>query len=132
MGEVPVRVAGGRDALVHLEEVDLLPGDVLSRERSQHPPRRLPAADREREPAAGGHRVARRGGEPAAGADGDRAGVGEGLDLHGASTPQDFARNQPPGTSSSAAFGPQVPGSYSWIGVLAWIAGSTIRHASST
>lgn len=42
------------------------------------------------------------------------------------------ATYQPPGTSSSAAFGPQVPGSYSWIGVFAAMAGSTMRQASST
>jgi polyphosphate glucokinase len=34
--------------------------------------------------------------------------------------------------SSSASFGPQVPGSYSYIGLGPWMTGSTIAHAAST
>jgi hypothetical protein len=40
-----------------------------------------------------------------------------------------FAANQPPGTMPSASFGPQLPGSHTWMGVPAPMAESTIRHA---
>ena len=50
--EVAVGVAGRRHALVDLEQVHVGPRHVLVRERAQHLPRRVAAADRELEAAA--------------------------------------------------------------------------------
>ena len=60
LGQVAVRVAVGRHALVDLEHRHLIAGERLRVEQLQHPPRRMAAAERERERASVGDR--RRGG----------------------------------------------------------------------
>ena len=56
MGEIAVRISRGGHALVHLQHVHALPGNVLGREGAQHQPGCVPAADGHDEAAARGHR----------------------------------------------------------------------------
>ena len=112
--QVAVGVAGGRDALVHLEEVHARPRHVLARERAQHQPRRAAAAHGEGEAPARRDRGAGLRGDDRGPPRGHRVGVGEDFELHcGYAVTVGFC--QPPGgvTLSPTSFGPQVPGSYS-------------------
>ena len=59
VGEVAVGVAVRRDPLVDLEDVDPLPVELVLAEQLEHPPRRVAAADRERERAPVGDRLRR-------------------------------------------------------------------------
>ena len=52
MREIAVGIAGRRDALVHLEDVHLLPGKPRRGQRAQHQPGRAAAADRHDEAPA--------------------------------------------------------------------------------
>ena len=72
MSEVSVRVAGGRHAFVHLQQVNVLPRHVFIRQRTQHHPRRVAAADRHDEAAAGSDGGSRFQGNDRRGPLGDR------------------------------------------------------------
>src|SRR5262245_10064757 len=134
VSEVPVGVARRRDALVHLDDVRLLPGHRLVGQGAQHLPRRVTAADGDDEPAPGGH------GRPSFGRDehgrraSHRASVGQYLDLHAGFSPVTIGSCPPPGGVGprSTSFGPHVPGPCADIGGLAFTMGATIRQASST
>ena len=133
MRQVAVGVAGLRDALVDLQQMDARPRHVCHRgERAQHHPGRAAAAHGDGEAPARRDRRAGLAGDERGARPRDRVGVGEDLDVHGAAPRVGFC--QPPGgvTVESTSFGPQVPGSYSYTGVPAFSTGSTIRHASST
>ena len=110
-----------------------LQGSVLAGEEPEHPPRRVPSAHREGEATARGHR--------GPGLLGDEAGrrlrhgvrVGEDVDLHGASTGQ--SSDDVPAAGDHVLGLLRAPGArlvLARTGVLAWMAGSTMRQASST
>ena len=82
MRQVAVGVAGGRDPLVHLEEVHVHPWHVLPREQPQHDPRRAAAAHGEGEAPARRDRGSGIRGDDRGAARGDRVGVGEDFQLH--------------------------------------------------
>ena len=78
--EVAIRVAIGRDALVDLEDRDLLPRHAPVEAR-EHLPGRSAARDRKRESVAGGDRDCRRRSDDLGAAFGHRVHVRQDLDL---------------------------------------------------
>ena len=80
-GEVAVRITIRRDALVDLQQVDAIPGDVLACQCPQHTNRRAAAAQRQREAATLGDRAPGAGGDETRGLDGSRIGVGENAEI---------------------------------------------------
>src|SRR5262249_3921186 len=138
VGQVPVGISGRSDAFIDLHNMHGFPGHVLIRQGAQHLPRRMTAADGHDEPAERRHGRPALGGKSPGRLAGNRIGLGKNFNLHAsASTPDQPSTVgfcQPPGgtTVLSTSAGPQVFGSYSWTGVPAFTAGSTMRHASST
>ena len=61
MREVSVGIASGRNAFVHLHDVEVFPGNRFVGERAEHLPRCLASADGHDEPAARRHRRTRLG-----------------------------------------------------------------------
>jgi hypothetical protein len=45
MREIPIAVAWGRNTLVHLDDMNPIPGHVFVGKRTQHHPRRMPPAE---------------------------------------------------------------------------------------
>ena len=45
MREIPIAVAWGRDTLVHLDDMNAIPGHIFVGKRTQHQPRRMAAAE---------------------------------------------------------------------------------------
>ena len=109
VGQVAHRVAGRRHAFVHLEQLQLSPGDILRGQRAQHGPGGATTAHGQREQAALAHRGARLFGDEGRGALGHGGVVGKDLDLHRYS--QSRGSFQPPGGATrSASGGPQLCG----------------------
>ena len=111
VGEIAIRVARRRHALVNLKDMDGRPRDLLVGKEGKHHPRSAPPAHREAEPSA------RCGGFPGRLRD-DRCcalrygrNVIEDLDLHG--RPDTVGLLHPPGgaTRWSVSLGPHAPGS---------------------
>src|SRR5262245_18996510 len=98
----------------------------------------MAAADRHDEAAACDDGVPRLRGNDRGTLAGNRIGVGKNFNIHACASPPDqpvaVGFCQPPGgaTCLSTSTGPQVFGSYSWTGVIAFSTGSTMRQASST
>src|SRR6516164_7613135 len=138
VSEVPVRISGRSNAFVYLHHMHGFPGNILIRQSAQHLPRRMAAADGHDEPATCRHGRPRFGGNDLGSLAGNRLGIGKNFNLHVCASipdqPATVGLSQPPGgtTFLSTWAGPQVFGSYSWTGVFAFSAGSTMRHASST
>src|SRR5262245_17012463 len=144
-------MALGSDAFIDLEYVHACPWDVLFGKSTKHHPWHVPSADSHDETAAGGNGLARLRGDHRGGFLSYCIRVGKDFNSHGSSPLRSWSSQaageygtedvssfaaglcQPPaGLSRSASAGPQVCGSYSYIGVPALSAGSTMRHASST
>ena len=82
MNVVAVGIAGGRDALVDLEDMHVGPGNIFVGEIGQHDPRTLAAADRHDEAAARGDGRARIGGDDRSRALGQRSVIRKNFNVH--------------------------------------------------
>ena len=82
MDEVAPGITVGEDALVDLEHVDALPGNLLAGQKLEHPPGGAAAAHGEREAAPVGDRVPGGPGDLPGAAGGGGLGVGEDLEPH--------------------------------------------------
>ena len=129
--EVPVGMSRRRHPFVHLHDVHVGPGHLFVGQGAQHRPWRMTAADRHDEATTRGDGRPRLPRCECGGRSRHRIGIGQRIDPHDDLT---VGFCQPPGgaTLESTSLGPQVPGSYSYTGVLAFRTGSTMRHASST
>ena len=89
MREVSVRIACRRYPLVHLNDMHLLPGELLVGQCAQHQPRRAAAADRHDEAPARSNGRARVGGDDRRRLAGDHIVIGMDFDLHATTSGSD-------------------------------------------
>ncbi len=82
MRQIAIRVISGRDSLINLRQVKLIPGDILVGQSTEHEPRRFAAADSEHKLAAGRYRVASGCRDDCGSPAGDRVGVGKNFNFH--------------------------------------------------
>jgi hypothetical protein len=83
MRQVAVGIAGGRDAFIHLKNLDVFPGHRFLRKIAEHHPGRPSTAHGERELTTLGHGFPGRGGDPLGGSVGDGVRIGKDFELHG-------------------------------------------------
>jgi hypothetical protein len=82
MRKVPVRIAGRRDPLVHLNDMHVLPRELFVRQCAQHQPRGTAAADRHDEAPARSDGRARVAGDNRRPFAGDQTVIRVDLDFH--------------------------------------------------
>src|SRR5262245_47818051 len=112
----------------------VFPRHCFAGQDTEHLPRNVTATNRHDETSARRDGLAGFGSDKLCSRRGCGVGVGVNLKSHAKFyEPFIIGLRQPPGGWIPAvASGPQVCGSYSWTGVPAFSAGSTILHASST
>jgi hypothetical protein len=88
VSEIPVRVAGGGNSLVYLEQLHCLPRDFFTGEMLQHQPRRVPAAHGKDKTTTRDNRISSLSCDDGGRLAGDRSDVGKDLNvLENASIP---------------------------------------------
>src|SRR5262245_14899509 len=87
--KVPIGISSGRDALVHLHYVNVLPREVFPGERAQHLPWSMAAANRHDKTPAIGHGIPRNRSNQNCRLVCDRIGISVNLNLHSTSLSDD-------------------------------------------
>src|SRR6267142_4051179 len=115
MRQVTIGISAWGGALVHLKDVDRLPGHIVARSKlAKHQPRRMAAAERDVESAASGNRAAGLGRNLLGGVLRHGSFIIKYFDLHVASFAAmiGLCHAPKPAVIRSDSRGPQVPGSY--------------------